>query len=85
MTAAKSGRGLSVQIVHDYETMPATGKRSVLHVVLPSRRPLLTPLTDLQDAGYAVVAVGVLPSDLPECPVADGYPGCEHLLLRRSR
>jgi hypothetical protein len=26
-----------------------------------------------------------LPEELPECPDADAHPGCEHLLLRRSR
>lgn len=61
----------------------ATGR--VYHVALGPRRPGQTPLSDLRDAGYEVVGYGVLPEEIPECPDADGYPRCEHLLLRQSR
>jgi hypothetical protein len=70
-------------VVHRCETVAATGDCEVIHVVLPPRRPCATPLADLRDAGRDVLAFGVLPSELLECPDADAYPGCEHLLLRK--
>ena len=81
---AADGHGFGTSVVHRCETDPATGDLPVYHVVLPPRRPCETPITDLKDAGYEVLAYGVLPGEIPECPVADGYPGCEHLLLQRS-
>lgn len=75
-------RVLGTPVIHQCETVAATGGREVVHVVLPPRRPCATPLSDLRDAGHEVVAVGVLPSEVPECPVADHYPGCEQLLVR---
>jgi len=76
-------RGLGTPVVHRCETVAATGGRDVIHVVLPPRRPCTSPVSDLRDAGHDVLAFGVLPSELPECPDADAYPGCEHLLLRK--
>lgn len=76
---------LGTPVVHRCETVAATGGRQVVHVVLPPRRPGGTPVSDLRDAGHDVLAFGVLPEEIPECPNADAYPGCEHLLLRRSR
>lgn len=58
--------------------------REVIHVVLGPPRPGGTPLTDLRDAGYEVVAYGVLSSEVPECPERDDYPTCRHVLLRRG-
>lgn len=78
------GRGQETSEVHRCETVAATGGREVIHVVLPPRRPCVTPLSDLRDTGHEVLAYGVLPEEIPECPVADAYPGCEHLLLRQS-
>lgn len=77
--------GLGTPVVHRCETVAATGGRGVVHVVLPPGQPGGTPLSDLRDAGHDVLAFGVLPEEIPECPDADAYPGCEHLLLRRSR
>jgi len=31
-----------------------------------------------------VLAYGVLSSEVPECPAADAYPGCEHLLVSKK-
>jgi hypothetical protein len=55
----------------------------MVHVVLPPGRPCGTPLSDLRDAGHAVLAYGVLPEEIPECPDADTHAGCEHLLIRK--
>lgn len=74
--------GGGTHTLHRCETVPATRETSVLHVVLPPRRPTGTPLTDLRDAGHVVLAVGVLPSEVPECPEAERYPWSEHLLIR---
>ena len=76
-------RGLGMPVVHRCETVAATGGRGVIHVVLPPRRPCAFPVSDLRDAGHDVLAFGVQSSELPECPGADAYSGCEHLLLRK--
>ena len=83
MTAADD-HAFGTSAVHRCETVPSTGNRPVYHVVLPPRRPCEAPITDIEDAGHEVLAYGVFPGEIPECPVADGYPGYEHLLLRRS-
>jgi hypothetical protein len=31
------------------------------------------------------MAYGVLPTEIPECPEAESYPGCEHLLVTPVR
>lgn len=72
---------LGTYTVHRCETVPATRETPVVHVVLPPRRPCETPLSDLRDAGYRVVAYGVLSEEIPECPEAESYPQCEHLLV----
>jgi len=77
--------GLGTDTVHRCETVPATRDAPAVHVVLPPRRPCETPIGDLRDAGHRVVAYGVLPMELPECSEAESYPGCEHLLLKRTR
>lgn len=69
-------RGLGTPVVHQCETVVATGGREVVHVVLPPRRPCATPLSDLRDAGHDVLAYGVLPEEIPECPDADVHQGC---------
>lgn len=56
----------------------------VLHAVLAPRRPGQTPLGDLMDAGYEVVAYGVFSSEVPGCPEAEDYPQGTHILLRRE-
>jgi hypothetical protein len=42
-------------------------------------------VTDIEDAGYEILAYGVFPSEVPECDDAESYPQCQHLLLRRRR
>ena len=74
--------GLGIAVVHQCETVAAKGDHLVVHIVLSPRQPYATPLSDLEDAGYDVVAYGVLPEEIPECPEAAAYSGCEHLLLR---
>lgn len=76
---------LGTYTVHRCETVPATRETPAVHVVLPPRRPCETPIGDLKDAGHRVVAYGVLPEEIPECPAADAYPGCEHLLVKPER
>lgn len=76
---------LGTYTVHRCETVPATRDTPAWHVVLPPRRPGDTPLSDLRDAGHRVLAYGVLPSEVPECPAAEDYPACEHLLVRPTR
>ena len=77
--------GLGTDTVHRCETVPATRDSPAVHVVLSPRRPGETPITDLRDAGHRVVAYGVLPEEIPECSEAESYPGCEHLLLKRTQ
>jgi len=81
MTCA--GDGLPTRVVHRCEAVLQPSGRHVLHVVLPPRRPCATPLSDLRDAGHDVLAVSVLPSELPACAAAEAYGGCEHVLLQR--
>lgn len=78
---SRATAGLDTYTVHWCETVPATRETPLVHVVLPPRRPLETPLTDLVDAGHRVVAYGVLPTEIPECAERDAYPGCEHHLV----
>lgn len=73
---------LGTPVVHRCETVAATG-RKVVHVVLPPRHPSTKSIADLRDAGYDVVAFGVFPGEVPECPEVDAYPWCEHLLIQR--
>ncbi|QLG26561.1 hypothetical protein HUG10_02970 [Halorarum halophilum] len=47
--------------------------------------PADTPLADLRDTGYDVLAVGVFPEELPACPAAGAYPACEHVVLRSPK
>lgn len=76
--------GVGTPVVHRCRTDHSMSESPVLHVVLPPRRPGSTPFSDLRDAGYEVVAVSPFPEEIPGCPVASGYPGCEQVLLRRS-
>lgn len=80
---AADGPSFGTSVVHRCETVPSTGDRPVYHVVLPPHWPCETPITDLEDAGHEVLAYGVLPEEIPECPDADAHPGCEHLLIRK--
>lgn len=68
----------AVHVCRASSTPYATG--TVYHVALGPRRPGQTPLSDLRDAGYEVLAVGLLPGELPDChvPCQQG----QHLLLR---
>jgi len=63
---------------------PYTDDR-VIHVVLPPRQLTSTRVTDLRDAGFDVVASGVLPSEIPGCPLDDPLGNGHHLLIRPSR
>lgn len=81
MTQTTRAHCVSRWTLHECETVPATRETLVRHVVLPPRRPARTPLADLRDAGYRVVSYGVFPEDIPDCPAATGYPGCEHVLV----
>jgi hypothetical protein len=63
---------------------PYTDDR-VIHVVLPPRQLTSTQLTDLHDAGFDIVASGVLPSEVPGCPLDDPLGNGDHLLVRPPR
>lgn len=76
--------GVGTPVEHLCETDHHMFGDFVLHVVLTPHHLCSTPLRDLRDAGYAIVAVGVLPDELPECPAAEGYVGCEHVLIATS-
>jgi len=55
----------------------------VIHVILPGRRPTATPLSDIRDAGFDVVAVDVTRRELEGCPVVEEPIG-RHVFLRNA-
>lgn len=55
----------------------------VIHVATAPHGPHAPRLCDFEDAGFDVVAVGVLRSEMKGCPVADAFPSGRHLILRR--
>lgn len=83
---AESGPDWHPAVLH---TCRAAGtlyaSRGAIHAVLAPARPGQTPLSDIKDAGYEILAYGVFPSEVPECDHAESYPQCQHLLLRRRR
>jgi len=54
----------------------------VTHIATASYGPHAPGLCDFEDAGFEVVEVGLLPSEIEACPVTDGLPECRNLLLR---
>lgn len=76
--------GIGTPVVHRCRTDHPMSKSPVLHVVLPPRGPGSTPFLNLRNAGYEVVAVSPFPEEIPGCPVASDYPGCEQVLVRES-
>jgi predicted CoA-binding protein len=84
MNDARTDHSLGTPVEHRCETVTVTCDRAVVHVVLPPRRPCSTAVTDIQDAGYGMLAVNPRASEVA-CDTMDGYPGCRHLLLWRTR
>lgn len=69
-------------VVHNCRTAHSMSEDQVIHLVLPPRRPGSTPLLDLREAGYEVVAFSPFPEEISGCPDSLDYPGCEQVLLR---
>ena len=78
MTRATPDLGTSV--VHRCELSHPMFDAPVTHVVLPPRRPCSTKLSDIRDAGFDVVATGLLPGEVDRCDHADDG-NCQHLLV----
>lgn len=74
--------GLGTSVVHRCELSHPMFDAPVIHVVFPPGRPCSTPRSDIQDAGFDVLATGLLPSELEECPDAGSFGNCRHLLVR---
>lgn len=73
--------GVGTPVEHLCEIDHPMFEPTVFHVVLSPRHLCSTPLCDLRDAGYAIVAVGVFPEELPGCPIASSSGGCEQVLI----
>lgn len=54
-----------------------------IHVVLRPTHPGETPVTDIQAAGYEVLAYNVFSCPIP-CDAIEGYSHCQHLIVARS-
>jgi len=54
----------------------------VIHVVLAPRQIGETPLTDIQDAGYDLLAASLFLGELEACDAVNQYSHCQHCLLR---
>ncbi|QLG48323.1 hypothetical protein [Natrinema halophilum] len=74
MTRAAPSLGTSV--VHRCELLHPMFDVPVTHVVLPPRRPCSTPLSDIRDARFDVVATGLFPGEINGCDHADDYGNC---------
>jgi len=74
--------GLGTSVVHRCELSHPMFDAPVTHVVLPPHRPCSTPVSDIRDAGFDVVATGLFPGEIDGCDDADGYGNCQHLLVR---
>jgi len=57
---------------------------AVTHVVTPAHGPRSPSACDFEDAGFDVIGVGMLRSELRGCPHADDFPAGRHMLVRRS-
>jgi len=68
-------------VAHVCRTSAVYFDAPVIHATI-RRPPTATPLSDLRDAGFDVVAVGVFPSEIPGCDAAEA--GGNHLLIRKS-
>jgi hypothetical protein len=82
MTAADIGLG--TRVLHRCDLSHPMFDGSVTHVVLLSRRPCSTPMSDIRGAGFDIVGTGLLPEEIDGCDAAVGYGNCQHLLVRPS-
>jgi len=83
MTRADSGLGTGV--IHRCDLSHPMFDGSVTHVVLPSRHPCSTPMSDIRDAGFDILGTGLLPGEIDACDAVDGFRNCQHLLIRPAR
>lgn len=54
----------------------------MLHVVLAPTQLPSSRVTDLRTAGFDVAAFGVVPSEVPACPLGDAVGSGDHLLVQ---
>lgn len=67
-------------VAHVCRTSTVYFDAPVIHAMIHRRHPTATPVSDLRDAGFDVVAVGMFPREIPGCDVAD--TGAEHVVIR---
>jgi len=77
--------GLGMWVIHRCDLSHPMFDGSVIHVVLPSRRPCSTPMSDIRDAGFDILGTGLLPGEIDACEGVDGLGNCQHLLVRPAR
>ena len=71
-------------VLHSCDARTVYFEDPVRHVVISAQGPCSTPLSDLEDTGFDVVAAGVLPREVSGCDDTDRFPTGQHILLRRS-
>jgi len=62
-------------VVHTCRVSTVYSTASVIHAGLHRRHPTATPVSDLRDAGFDVVAVGIQPSAVGGCSFDDPAGG----------
>lgn len=67
-------------VVHACRTNSAY-RDDVIHVVRASGSTGRALLDDLEDAGFNVIAVGMLPSEIKDCSAASQFGNGQHLLI----
>jgi hypothetical protein len=70
-------------VAHACRTSTVYFDPPVIHATIHRRHPTATPVSDLRDAGFDVVAVGIQPSAVGGCSFDE--PGGRHLLLRPAK
>jgi hypothetical protein len=67
-------------VIHSCRARTVYFDEPVTHVVTPTHGPRATRVSDFEDAGFDVVAYGVLPSEIDGCDETGIYG--EHVLIR---
>jgi len=70
-------------VVHSCRVNTVYADRAVTHVVRNVQKSRCAGLTDFQDAGYSILAVGLVGNEVSDCSAIDDFPRCQHLLLQR--
>ena len=71
-------------VLHSCDARTVYFEDPVRHVVISAQGPCSTPLSDLKDTGFDMVAAGVLPREVIGCDDADRFLRGQHVLLPRS-